>query len=127
GNGVDYSRINGQISVPFAPIPGLISVTPIEDNIPEPVETVVVSLIASNGYVIDGAAGGSATITITDNDNVFVPVAHLASPVGIDYHPQTQSLLVSYNYSSGEPKNFARIYTNVNVVVTNWSGMHGLT
>jgi hypothetical protein len=52
----------------------------------------------------------------------------MVHPVGIDYHPPSQSLLVSYNFASGEPYNFARMYTNgssATLFVTNWSGVHG--
>ena len=64
----------------------------------------------------------------------FTTVTNVNSPIGIDYHAPANSLIVSYNYGSGSPYNFARIYTNLvvsnsvvmtNVVVTNWSGVHG--
>jgi hypothetical protein len=63
-------------------------------------------------------------------------VATLSGPIGIDYHAPSNALIVSHNFdSSGQPYNFARVYTNIvmsnsvvvtNVVITNWSGIAGL-
>jgi hypothetical protein len=68
---------------------------------------------------------------VIDNlaSNTFVPVVtNLNSPIGIDFHAPSNSLIVSCNANSnGQPFNFVRIYTNgTNTVVTNWSGVRGL-
>ena len=62
---------------------------------------------------------------------MFAPTAlltRLKGPIGLDYDAPSSSLIASYSsYSNGQSNNFARIYlSGTNVVVTNWSGVHGL-
>jgi len=60
-------------------------------------------------------------------DNIFTTVAFLDGPVGIDYHPPTQSLIVSVNFNTGLPNNFVQLFGSpTNLVVTNWTRIAGL-
>ncbi len=129
GNGVDYTNLSGVVTVPAYMNVVEIDVQPKADNLLEGIETVILTLVPGDGFLIDPAAQ-SATNFIEDN---IPSVADVTAPVGLDYYAPSNSLIVSYNYSSGSTYNFARIYTNLvmsnsvvvtNVVVANWSGIH---
>jgi hypothetical protein len=132
-NGVDYTAISNTIIAPVAQTFVPIEIDPIQDNLIEFEEYVTLTLILTNGYVVDPQQY-KASIRISDNfgSNVFTTVTDLIGPAGIDYSPTANSLIVSVNHKTpndGEPYNFARIYTNgvsTNLIVTNWSGIHGL-
>ena len=136
-NGLDYTNLTGSVSFgtnPFA----LLFVEPMADALFEGDESVTLTLLATNGYLVDPNTI-SESIVIIDSlpTNVFIPVVlNLTGPIGIDYHAPSNSLIVSYNYSSGTPLNFAQIYTNLvvsnsvvitNTIVTNWSRVQGVT
>ena len=124
-NGVDYSNLDGVATIPANSGYVQIRVYPIADHLVEGDESVIVTLQPASGYVIYGDY--SHTVTIIDT--VFTVVTNITYPNGIDYHPPTQSLLASVNYSSGEPYNFVRISNEgnpTNVFVTTWSQIHGL-
>jgi hypothetical protein len=126
-NGVDYTNLSGTITIPANEYNTYLYVSPIEDNLVEFDETVTLSLALTNGYLVDSNYA-SATITISDNygTNLFTVVAtNLDKPVGLDYHPPTQSLLVSVHYYSSDDPSFLRIDSNG--VVTAWSGITNLT
>jgi hypothetical protein len=129
-NGVDYTNLSGTITFPAGTTVTNIVVQPYEDNIVEFEESVILTLTLTNGYLIDPAAF-SATVYIIDNytnGTPFSTVTNLDSPVGIDYSPPLQSLIVSvHEATDGETNNFVRLYTNVanQLAVTNWSGVHG--
>jgi hypothetical protein len=124
-NSIDYSNLTGTVT--FAPTATATNIyfQPLADNLLEGDETVILTLVATNGYLINAA---SAANTIADTLN-FMTVTNVSGPIGIDYHAPANSLIVSYNYNAGNPYNFARVYTNPvvsnSVLVTNWSGAHG--
>jgi hypothetical protein len=135
-NGVDSTNLTGGLTITAIDNPKYIGVAPYADNLVEFEETVILRLVLTNGYVVlpDHAA---ATVLINDPyTNLFETVATLSGPIGIDYHAPSNALIVSHNFdSSGQPYNFARVYTNIvvsnsvvvtNVVITNWSGIAGL-
>jgi hypothetical protein len=113
---------------------GYLRIDPLQDNLIEFDEFVTVTLILTNGYVVD-PLHFSTNILISDNfgSNVLTVVTELQGADGIDYSPTTHSLITSANREHippGEPFNFARIFTNgvsTNLFVTNWSGIYGLT
>jgi len=71
-----------------------------------------------------------ATVTFQDSDSAadIVAVASLNAPVGIDYHTNSNSLIVSVNLSQesvgGEPVNFARVDSSG--TSNAWSALHGM-
>jgi hypothetical protein len=136
-NGVDYVGTNGLPLSGMVTIPAFsletsipIDIVPLQDSVIEFDETVTLTLIPTNSYLIEPGFG-SATITISDNfpTNIFTTVAtNLEGPIGIDYHPTKQALVVSDNYDLNTTlgtltNNFALITTNG--MVTNWSGIPG--
>jgi hypothetical protein len=129
-SGVDYATTNltGNVSFLAGQDTVTIFVRGLEDNIIEPPETVTISLIATNGYIVDNN-WSNATLSIQDNvaTNIFVPVVtNIISPIGIDYHAPLNSLIVSRDYNTLNPTNFARIYLEGGTVVTQWSTVRGL-
>ena len=82
-------------------------------------------MILTNTYFVGSPS--QATVTVQDTDplstNVAVAVANV--PAGIDYHPVTNSLIVSVNNSTtGNPNNFLRVAANGSS--TNWTALSGI-
>lgn len=71
------------------------------------------------GCVLVAAVGASADLTLTQISTPF------NSPIGIDYHQPTNSIVVSVNYSGGQPRNFERI--NFDGTHTPFSNASGFT
>ncbi len=128
-NGVDYTTVPGTASLPLSPGYVDIIVQPLADNLVEFEEPVTLTLVLTNGYVIEPNTG-SATITISDSTNsVFMTVVtNLVLPIGIDYSPTANALLVSVNYGSessgGDPFNFLEIHADGST--NQWSGVANL-
>jgi hypothetical protein len=126
-NGADCTTLNGTTTIPAAGYVTLMTVEPIEDNLVEFEEYLTLSLVLTNGYVIDPGAA-KATIMISDNfgtNQIFsIVTTGLTEVVEIDYHPPTQSLLVSQHFFPVADWSFLRI--NSNGVVTNWTGITNL-
>ncbi len=96
----------------------------------------------SHTYVDDNPTGTPSddytiTVTVTDDDGGVsgssspgpLSLTQISttfnSPIGIDYHEPTDSLVVSVNYSNGLPRNFERIEFDGTHVP--FSGVSGLT
>jgi hypothetical protein len=118
-NGVDYIYLNSSVSMPQGYPQWIIEV----DTLPSFCGsnlTLTVTLVAGDGYLVD-TNGPSATLQI--GANVFEAVADVSwNPVGLDYHPPTQSLLVSENASYDH--NFVRV--DGSGAVTPWADVTGL-
>jgi len=89
-------------------------------------ETVYIDLVLTNGYLIDPAVPWASCVIKDCTTNLFTVVAtNIPSPIGIDFHPPTQSLLLSGNYdNNGLPNNFFRLATNG--AVSQWSTVSNL-
>jgi hypothetical protein len=135
-NGVDYATLSGTVTFASGQTATNIYVQPFSDYLLEGDETVTLTLLATNGYDVYTNYPFD-TITIQDTVTFLPVLTNFAAPIGIDYSPATNALIVSYHEDvGGNPYNFARIYTNLivsnsitmtNVVATNWSGVHGLS
>ena len=83
-NGVDFDSIDGEVSFGIGDTRRPVSISPIDDSLPEPGESVVLTLdpndvttdgggaLIANVMVIAGECDES-TVTILDNDNAAVP------------------------------------------------------
>ena len=82
----------------------------------------IVAAVACSAII--GSAGAlpasAQDILLTD-----VGLAVFPTPIGIDYHEPTNTMVFSVNYSSGLPNNFARI--DANGVVSAFSTASGFT
>jgi hypothetical protein len=133
-NNVDYTNLSGYITIAPGDDYALIYIEPKPDTLIEGDESVILTLLTTNGYYLD-TNYLSAKINLHDNlaTNTFVPVVtDLNEPVGIDWQPTINSLVLSDNErGNGSPFNFKRLYTNTapsNVTIeTNWSGVHDVT
>ena len=124
GNGVDYQTLPGFIDIPLNNVSATIQVQPIDDTDIELLESVTLSLILTNTYFV--GTPDHATVTIQDNDDLSAPgaIATLNAPMAIDYHPGNSSLIVSYNWPTGTPKNLKRIDSTGGQ--SDWSSLSGV-
>ena len=84
-NGIDYVTLPGSITIPAGAASASFLVTPIDDNIAEGAETVVVTLIspiqplAATSLLYDIGRPSSATVIIKDNDRgrVLLPTVNI--------------------------------------------------
>ena len=131
-NNVDYTNMAGTVMIPAGLLSTAVYIEPLYDGLFDGDETVTITLTKVNDHYLINSILASATLVILDNDgtNKIQTVANINRPCGIDYHPPTDSLIVSPNHNSGLPVNFVRVSklttsTNVLTVVSNWSGLSG--
>jgi alpha-tubulin suppressor-like RCC1 family protein len=79
--GLDRNALPLSIVIPAGAASATITVTPIDDSIAEPAETVIATLSTGAGYTMGAAK--IATVTIQDNDSV-VPTTPVVSLVATD-------------------------------------------
>lgn len=83
-NGVDYNRLPGSITILAGAESALITITPIDDQIPEPAENVIITLNPANTYVFDvnsdGIMANRAYAIIQDNDSNHLPSIQIVRP-----------------------------------------------
>ena len=81
--GSDYVALSGTVTIPAGSATETIVVTPIDDTLPEPAETVVVALAVDPGYIVGPPS--SATVTIVSDEippDLLVTVLSVPNPVG---------------------------------------------
>jgi hypothetical protein len=71
-SGSDYGSLTGSVIIPGGSKSATLIVAPIDDDLIEVAETVVVTLSPASAYAV--GAANSATVTITDNDRPTVTV-----------------------------------------------------
>ncbi|MGC8989828.1 MAG: hypothetical protein ACP5MD_06875 [Verrucomicrobiia bacterium] len=129
-NGSDYQQIASVATIPsFSPLV-LVEVAPISDDNNEFDETVTLTVQQTTPitYFIKRDEG-AATVTIFDRQPQFaVVVQRSGGPIGIDYHPVEQGLLISDNWwYGGLPQNFTCIKkVNNQIQCIQWSQASGL-
>ena len=64
--GTDYSALFGSVVIPAAAATAAILVTPLDDLVVEPTETIIVTLVASSAYTI--GTPSASTVRVRDND-----------------------------------------------------------
>jgi hypothetical protein len=69
----DYAAVSSPVTIPANQASAAVVITPVDDPTLEQPETVLLTLQTGSGYSVGGAS--SATITITDNDNVVPSVS----------------------------------------------------
>ncbi|MCM3901685.1 MAG: PKD domain-containing protein [Pyrinomonadaceae bacterium] len=104
-NGTDYTLIPTSVTIPAGSPTAVITITPVDDNVLEDSESIVLTLLEGDDY--DVGTEGTATVTIADNDPPAVSIDATdpdAAEVGGDSGtftvsrtgPTTSSLTVSY-------------------------------
>ncbi len=123
--GVDFTNLTGTVTIPAGSLSAPIYLHPLDDGLLDFDETVVLTLVLTNGYFV---SPDSASTTNIITDNPFRPVATLDAPADMDFNPANQSLIVSvnaYHIDDGEmSNNFVRV--DATGVITPWSGVRGL-
>ena len=71
--GSDYTALAGSMTIPIGASSAAVNVAPIDDAIPESLETVIVTTTANAAYLITSAAS-AATVSIIDDDVPTVTV-----------------------------------------------------
>ena len=83
-NGVDYRQIPQSVTIPAGKDSVIIEIVPIDDQIVEPTETVVLSLYQSPNYIFDVNPDGimmyRAIVNIKDNDGNNPPKVAIQQP-----------------------------------------------
>ncbi len=78
-NGTDYTNIATSVSIPNGQQTGTVSIAPIDDQIFEGQETVILTLTDSSpDYDLGGPASRTATVNIADNDQANLSIADVA-------------------------------------------------
>jgi hypothetical protein len=122
-NGVDYALLDGSVTIPSDEYQWPIEVDALSSFVFTN-RTLTISLAITNGYVLDPNYASSATILI--EPNFFGLVAtNLVDPVGLDYHPLTESLLLSINPGKNAGTNFVRIDSGGGV--SDWTNISDIT
>jgi Calx-beta domain-containing protein len=125
-NGVDYTSLSGSVVIQSSAPSATITVNPIDDSLLEVPESVTMTLILTNTYLVGTPDHASLTIKDDVDDDLSDPesVATLNGPTGIDYHPATNALIVAFNQPTGNPHSFLRIASNG--ASTNWTTLSGM-
>jgi hypothetical protein len=101
--GSDYTALPTSVTIPAGQTSVTVTVSPINDTLPEPSETVVLTL-APGGYVIGGT--GAATVIIGDDDTINFPPDLQSIPDRVI--PPTQQVVsvpLSVTDPNGDPVN----------------------
>jgi hypothetical protein len=126
-NGTDYTNLTGSVVFPAGGVDLTnIYFQAIQDSLIEFEEDILFTLIPTNTYAFDTFAKTTATIAISDNfdTNILQVVAYVDSPVGMDFHPPTSSLITSVNFNNGGISN---VFDQINTSGTfPWSNLEGL-
>ncbi|MCL5098604.1 MAG: hypothetical protein M1608_13960, partial [Candidatus Omnitrophica bacterium] len=122
----DYDGLSGTVIIPAGTNAACITVHPINDDDVEMLETVTLSLDFNANYIVGSPR--VATVTIESDDALppapFEVVTNVPCSVSIDYHKPSDSLIISANYATGTPYNFARL--DDEGLHTNWPSCSGL-
>lgn len=123
-NGLDYVAITNRVVIPAGNDTTNLSIQGIYTTNWAPDTTLVITLILTNGYLVDPA---NFTVTNLIADNKFQFVTYLNAPEGgIDYDPFLNNLIVSGGfYFNSQSYGFESIGTNNSgeLTTTNWSGI----
>ncbi|MBC8767186.1 gliding motility-associated C-terminal domain-containing protein [Arenibacter sp. BSSL-BM3] len=73
-NTTDYGTLSGSVSIANNQRSGLITVAPVDDELVEGPETVILTLATGTGYTLAVAPNNTATVTIEDNDSYIATI-----------------------------------------------------
>ena len=97
-NGVDYVQIPDSITIPAGSNSAMITITPMDDNLPEPVETVIITLKQNTDYSFDvggsGIMANRAYIRIIDNETNALPKIAITQPSNGDIFQLPTNIII---------------------------------
>ncbi|MDD2673239.1 MAG: Calx-beta domain-containing protein, partial [Flavobacterium sp.] len=127
-NASDYSASSTTITIPAGSTSGTVAITPLDDNINEGSENVIVDISNVTGGCASELGTQTATVTITDNDNApVVTIAdasiteggNLSFPVTLS-NPSASDITLILGFTNGTTTNGD--YTTTPVTVTFLAG-----
>lgn len=78
-NGIDYTTIGASVSIPNGQQSRTVSIAPVDDQIQEGAETVILTLTDSSpDYDLGGAASRTAVVNVADNDQANISISAIA-------------------------------------------------
>jgi hypothetical protein len=98
-NGTDYNSIGTSVTILAGSTTGTITITPVDDNVYEGSETVILTLATGTGYSVDSP--NSATVTINDNDSAPLATITATDATANETAGDTGSFTVTLSRSSG--------------------------
>src|SRR5207248_1006331 len=78
-NGTDYVTIPGTVTIPAGSSSTTVTVSPIDDLIVEGNETVILTVTPASPATYTISGGGTATVTLVDNDGFTTPAPIVAT------------------------------------------------
>jgi hypothetical protein len=116
-NGVDYTSIPNTVTIPAGAASANVTVTPVDDGLPDGNETVTLTVGASTGYNIGSA--NTATVTIQDSRAVPTPppapskpALTLASDNGLDNDDNYTSITAPTFTGTAEAASAVKLYSD---------------
>ncbi|PYJ03502.1 MAG: hypothetical protein DME25_12075, partial [Verrucomicrobia bacterium] len=99
-NGVDYVALAGSVTIPDGSVSATITVTPVDDSVVEPTETIIATLAPNSAYAIDSSAN-SATVSLLDND---LPSLSISNATVTEGNTSTANAVFRVSLSSPSPQ-----------------------
>jgi|GEM_PF-1587101 len=100
-NTTDYATIPTTVTIPNGSTSVVVTVSPVDDAIVEPTETVILTIASGSGYSI--SSPNTAAVSILDNDVVVVPTASLSPTAANIAENGSTSTNITVNLASPAP------------------------
>ncbi|MFC1747444.1 FG-GAP-like repeat-containing protein [Pseudomonadota bacterium] len=72
-NGEDFNGAGGAVIIPAGQAVATVTITPVDDAVAESSETITLNVLATSNYIV--GSGGTASVTIVDNDAAGITVS----------------------------------------------------
>jgi hypothetical protein len=101
--GTDYTSLPGTVTLPAGQASATVTVTPIADGIPEPTETVILTLLPASSYTVGSPA--TADVAIADASDPTKPIVSVSAtdPTAAEQGPDPGTFTLSRTGSTGSP------------------------
>ena len=99
--GTDYAALTGTVTIPAGAASAAVVVTPVDDALVDPNETVVLTLSGRPDYSV--GAAGSATVTIADNDAGGLTGTYFDNLNFSGASVSRTDAVVNFNWGTGSP------------------------
>jgi len=118
-SGSDYSALSGSVVIADTQTSATITVTPMDDTINDPNETVIATLSTGTGYTV--GSPNNATVTIADDDPLITVTA--TDPTAAEPGADTGTFTVSRNNTTGA----LTVYYSISGTATSGSDFSALS
>lgn len=127
-NTTDYTTLGGTITIPAGAASAVVNVTPVDDSLSEPLETVKLNVTANAAYLVESTLS-SVTVNLVDNDVQILNVTATdpsATEVNLSVAgavPDTGTFVVT---RAGDFTNPLTVYYSVAGVNSGTAALHGV-